>query len=260
MTGQAILQYARSVRITAALYDPLIRNWYCRVKEVPEGLLTESMQMLSEEEQHRYSMLRLEADRDAYLIAHILLRVALSECTGVAPASFVFRRNTFGRPELSSEDEELTGSGQLRFSLSHSRGTAFCAITPHGDIGVDVEEPQAIQDADSLIHSVLTRQERAEVFQLPQSAHASTLLAYWTLKEAYLKATGVGLSREASELSFSGLNADRIRLHLPHLPSVNTKSWRFDTFLLEGGSQAAMAFRPNAAIGDLLPRRKGTPE
>jgi len=152
------------------------------------------LSMLDSSEQARAPRYRLADDRDRFLLGAALLRTAAGHHLGVRPADVSVDRtcpwceNQHGRPVLA-------GTG-LHASVSHSGDVVAVAITVAGPVGVDVEAGRAI-DFGAVTDSVCTPAERACV------AGAGDFYAYWTRKEAVLKATGDGLRRTMTDLSIT---------------------------------------------------------
>ena len=81
----------------------------------------------------------------------------------------------------------------LETSVSHSGDVVLVAITAAGRVGVDVEFVETRSHAD-MLPSVCTKAEQAFV-KTPEDFYA-----YWTRKEAILKATGEGLHRDMTDV------------------------------------------------------------
>lgn len=156
--------------------------------------------LLSVDERRRMDLFHHAADRELYAAAHGLLRTALSWCVPeIAPGDWKFHADPQGRPELA---HEMRGTG-LRFNLSHTRGLAACVVTRGPDCGIDVE-PIDRRSADGrLERAVLAPSEMAALSKLPQPSRAAGFIRYWTLKEAYAKAIGLGLSVPFDQCGFS---------------------------------------------------------
>jgi 4'-phosphopantetheinyl transferase len=148
--------------------------------------------MLDSQERSRAQRYRLAADRDRFLLGAVLLRAAGSHHLGIRPADLSVDR-TCPRCESQHGRPVLAGSG-LHASVSHSGHVVAVAITGAGPVGVDVEAGRAI-DFSAVTDSVCTPAERACVTGL------GDFYAYWTRKEAVLKATGEGLRRPMTDLS-----------------------------------------------------------
>lgn len=155
----------------------------------------EAPAMLDAAERDRAEGLRREDARRRYLASHVGLRVLLGGYLGLAPAQVVTIREKclccggpHGRPAVS---------GGPYFSLSHSGDLAYLAFAGV-PVGVDVEAvPSAAAVADLL--TSLHPAETAELTARPEPERRSALGRVWTRKEAYLKATGMGLGLGTAE-------------------------------------------------------------
>ncbi|MET3377997.1 MULTISPECIES: 4'-phosphopantetheinyl transferase superfamily protein [Variovorax] len=143
-------------------------------------------QVLSEEERARAENLRSPIDRQRFVAAHIALRQALSEYTGLHNAALQLSTGSFGRPSLS-------GHTRTQFSLSHSQGLALIAIGGRGPLGADVELLRPVPDAAVLAAEYFTHREQEALAALPAHERDRAFLTCWSRKEACLKAIGVGL-------------------------------------------------------------------
>jgi 4'-phosphopantetheinyl transferase len=154
--------------------------------------------MLSADERARMQRFRFEHDRHMYLVAHALVRVALSRYAACAPAAWTFTAGVHGRPEIAPGTCELP----LRFNLSHTRGLVAVAIALERDVGVDVEHmyPRSF-DLDVAGH-FFAPAEVAALEVLPAAARRDRFFAYWTLKESYIKARGLGLAMPLDRFAF----------------------------------------------------------
>jgi 4'-phosphopantetheinyl transferase len=157
---------------------------------------------LDADERARASRLRRPADRDSFIAAHVLLRALLSTLPGMPPpGSLRFAAEPGGKPVLH-------GFG-LGFSLSHTPGMVACALGP-AETGVDLEALDRAVVPEQLAPACLTRAETAALLALSPAARPERFLRLWTLKEALVKATGEGLSRDLTGLGF-GLDPPHIQ-------------------------------------------------
>jgi 4'-phosphopantetheinyl transferase len=140
--------------------------------------------LLSAEERDRAARLRRAVDRERFVASHAALRLLLGRAVGADPAALRFCEGARGKPAL--ED------GSLEFSMSHSARIAVYAIARGRRVGVDVEEVR--EGFDDLAAAHFGPREAAEIAATPGPARAEAFFRTWTLKEAYLKATGDGLS------------------------------------------------------------------
>ncbi|MGO9428740.1 4'-phosphopantetheinyl transferase family protein [Rhodoblastus sp.] len=114
-----------------------------------------------------------------------------AEITGVALERLTLAHNFFSAPLLLLDGEE-TG---WRIS-SASRGDIALFGLAREKIGVDVELASSAEPAWNVLHE----QEKAALRALPEELRPEKFLRLWTAKEAYLKALGLGLRREPSEI------------------------------------------------------------
>jgi len=148
---------------------------------------------LSDEEAARAGRFRFAADRAAYVAAHALLR-ALLAAHGVGRPCF--RAGPWGKPEL------VDAPGGLRFSLSHTRGLVVAGVAAGDDLGVDAELADREVDAVGLAARFFAPAEAAAIAATPAAGRMEAFLRLWTLKEAFAKAVGQGLSLPLSSFAF----------------------------------------------------------
>ncbi|RQO39700.1 4-phosphopantetheinyl transferase [Variovorax sp. KBW07] len=164
-------------------------------------------QVLSKEECARAASFRFPADRQRFVAAHIALRQALCEHTGLNQAELNMATGSFGKPSLPA-------AARTQFSLSHSQGLALIAIGRRGPLGADVEMLRPVPDAAALAATHFTQREQDALAALPAREREHAFLTCWTRKEACLKAIGVGLL--VSPQSFEvGIAPDRRSVELP---------------------------------------------
>ncbi|MCP3804701.1 4'-phosphopantetheinyl transferase superfamily protein [Allokutzneria sp. A3M-2-11 16] len=93
-------------------------------------------------------------------------------------------REKSGRPRVE---------GGPDFNLSHSGDLAALAVSWDRRVGVDVEQHREL-DHLGMAARVLRPSEHAAIAALPADRQAEAFFRYWTVKEAYVKVTGQGLS------------------------------------------------------------------
>ena len=93
--------------------------------------------------------------------------------------------------------------GGLRFNLSHTDGLVVCLVAVEREIGVDVEHTaRAGSVGIEIAERFSSPSEVAELRSLPFADQRSRFFDYWTLKEAYIKARGLGLHLPLDQFSF----------------------------------------------------------
>jgi len=177
--------------------------------------------LLDDDERRRADAFRLDGDRWAFTIAHATLRRALARRFNRPARDWVFGREALGRPFVLNPP---TGRDP-RFSLSHTNGLIAVAVTEGAEVGVDVERTKAARaDMDNL-DGYLATEEAAAVRAASASERARLFFAFWTAREALLKARGVGLTLPMGCLALS-LSPDRVERLDPVLAPRG--SWRIE--------------------------------
>jgi 4'-phosphopantetheinyl transferase len=157
----------------------------------PDLCIRQLGQMLSEEECIRAKRFRFEDDGRHFVVSRGILRAILSLYLDIEPSRLQFCYARHGKPYLA---EEL-GRGALRFNLAHSHELALYAFTRGREIGVDVEYVRHMPDAEQISASFFSAQENAVLSALPADQKQEAFFSCWTRKEAYIKATGEGLTQ-----------------------------------------------------------------
>jgi phosphopantetheinyl transferase len=157
------------------------------VSEVGAGL-----DVLSEDERTYADRLRFEHDRRNYILAHVLLRRSLSEHADVAPAAWRFETEPNGKPRIANAH---LSTWRGAFNLAHTRGLVACAITPGAAVGIDVECFDRRVKQRDVARRWFSRDEGAQLDRLGPAEQSIRFYELWTLKEAFTKATGRGLSQ-----------------------------------------------------------------
>lgn len=153
--------------------------------------------LLSSDEQARALRFRRVADRVLFIQAHGLLRRVLSRHAAVAPSEWQFAAGPWGKPALCPQRHPTLQD--LRFNLSHCAGQVAVAVAWAREVGVDIERVDALRQPGELVPSVLGPLEQQGWQQVGPDLRAQQhfLMTRWTLKEAVLKALGIGLTQVA---------------------------------------------------------------
>lgn len=192
--------------------------------------------LLDPEEAARAARFHHEPDRRAYVAAHALKRAMLAEASGLSPSALRWTTGPHGRPELHPS----LGLPELRFSITHSRGLVACGITRAGDIGVDTEPASRKVDALGLARQVFAPEEAVALAALPESSREGAFIRLWTLKEAFVKASGEGLSFGLDRFA---LQIDPVALAYAPAVAGPASTWRFMQFEPVPGHVLSIAFR-----------------
>jgi 4'-phosphopantetheinyl transferase len=144
---------------------------------------------LSQEEIARADRFHFANDRKRFVAARGLLRELLGKYLQQTPASLEFSYGKHGKPSLTG----VNLSSGLCFNLSHSAGMAVYAIARERNLGVDIERVRPEFGGEDIARRYFSAREVSDLLTLPAEARADSFFRCWTRKEAYLKATGMGL-------------------------------------------------------------------
>lgn len=185
---------------------------------VERQVLARQFGVLSEQERQRYRRFVYPRHRHQYLVSHALVRDVLSRYAPVSPEAWRFGTSPHGRPTILEPMEWRA----LKFNLSHTDGLSAVAVAWELAVGVDVEAVRMRADLRTLAERIFSA---PEVEQL--KVYPDRFFDLWTLKEAYVKATGFGLAIPLNRFSIvlSELERPRILFHAscPGRP----EAWQF---------------------------------
>ncbi len=193
---------------------------------VDDPRVAHAVAALPADEQARYARFRFARHRHRFALTRWLVRTVLAESVGCAPDALRFESNRWGRPELTAPAH---GAGR-RFNLSHTDEHIVLALLPAGAdllLGVDVEATDAIDDPVRLCDRYFAPAEIQALHTLPASEQVERFFALWTLKEAYIKARGMGLSLALDGFAFDLASSEAPRISFADGFDDETQRWTF---------------------------------
>ena len=186
-------------------------------------LLTAYEALLTPEERARKQRYYFEKNRHEYLITRALVRSVLSRYAQVRPAAWAFSANQWGCPAIASPE----GTG-LRFNLSNTRGLVCCLVARDRDVGVDVEDVERDGETVAIADRFFSPSEVEELRAQPEPRRRPRFFDYWTLKEAYIKARGMGLAIPLDHFSFELSPGRPIGIAFDPALEDDPASWQFE--------------------------------
>lgn len=206
---------------------------------------------LDRHEQDRAERFIFETDRAVFVAAHALLRHALGMI--FEEDAIHFRTEAYGKPELDLDFEH-----GVHFSLSHTRGMVVCAICRGHPIGVDVEAMDRSVDFEMLAEQYFAAWEHKLIVDAPPQTRAAIFFRLWTLKEAMLKAVGIGLAAPLREFAFT-LEPVTSKMQLARMEAAS--EWQVYEYAPTAVHRLALAVRrspaqPVKVISQFIPLEK----
>ena len=154
----------------------------------PEGVPPQES-ALTGEELERASDYPAGAPRRRFLTSRARLRMLLSAYLGAAPRELRLAYGEQGKPSLREPAADLT------FNLSHSGDLLLLAFGRGRELGIDVERTGRDVSWERVARRFFERRELAALQALPAAGRRAAFFRCWTRKEAFVKATGRGVTQ-----------------------------------------------------------------
>lgn len=210
--------------ITTDLPEATVDVWYARVEpELSADRVAALRPLLDAAELARADRFIFDRHRQLYTVAHALVRTTLSRYLAGEPTAWEFSHNNYGRPELVESQNPL----RLRFNLSHTTGMAVCAVTRDLDLGVDVENGRRRDVSENVARRFFAEPEVAALERVPPGERLQAFLNFWTLKESYIKARGMGLAIPLAHFWFTPPDEPVARIAFSSAIDDRAEAWQF---------------------------------
>jgi 4'-phosphopantetheinyl transferase len=192
--------------------------------------------VLIPEERNRAFRFRFHHLFASFVIARGALRYLLGHYLNCDPARVSLVYGLKGKPAVESPSS-------LQFNMTHSGDLAVIALTLRRELGVDIEQIGPLADMQQIANHFFCPEEAAEVMCAPQGERERAFFLCWTRKEAYIKATGDGLSAPLGSFRVT-VHPDKPArfVHIQH-NEIEAKSWTLHDFQVAAGYAAALAYR-----------------
>ena len=146
--------------------------------------------ILSADELARASRFRFAIDRQRFVVSRGILRTILASYLAIDPKGLSFSYSSREKPSLAPS---YFDSG-VTFNISHSGGVVLLAFTRGREIGIDVEQVRSGFEVEAIARRFFSAHEQQQLAELAEEKRFDAFFRCWTRKEAYIKATGDGLS------------------------------------------------------------------
>lgn len=212
-----------------------------------QKLLSRYQSLLNENERSQHKRFYFEKHRHQYLVTRALVRSVLSLYEeSIAPEQWQFRKNKYGKPYIGNIDLVTP----LRYNLSHTDKLIVMAVTLNQEIGVDVEYLSRLGMTVDIANEFFSPLEAKQLQSLPEDQKINRFFDLWTLKEAYIKACGMGLSIPLDHFRYSFSPEGKISIDF--IPERNDlpELWQFWQICPSDSHKISMAMRNNEIIKD----------
>lgn len=192
---------------------------------------------LDDSERARAGRYHFERDRRRFVAARGMLRRLLSAYTNRPASALRFTYGSAGKPEL---EQPGVGAPRVTFNLAHSGDWALVGVTAGAPIGVDIEVVRKVPEHEDILRRHFGAAEVQSLLRLHSASQAERFLVGWTLKEAYVKAVGDGLS---SQLPRFDVLTDPGFVRIERQPAAweRAPGWQLLRLSPQAGTVAALA-------------------
>lgn len=152
------------------------------IRQLSEGEYEKYYGFMSQAKQERIERYRQADDKKRSVVGEMLARQLIAGWCQVEQSSITFLTKQYGKPYV----QDLP----VHFNISHSGDMVVCVIDDN-PVGIDVEKVRHINL--SVVKRVCTEMELEYVFCSKQDIY-KRFFEIWTLKEAYFKCIGTGIT------------------------------------------------------------------
>jgi 4'-phosphopantetheinyl transferase len=205
-----------------ALSPPEVHLWLAFHEEAGEALHEAYREILEPAEREREPRFHFAADRRRYLVTRALVRTVLARYVAVDPQDWRFADNAYGRPEIANPEGKRA---RLSFNISHTHDLIVLGVTRGRALGVDVENVGRRGAMTDVADHYFAPAEAAALARVPVAQQQHRFFEYWTFKESYIKARGMGLSLPLDGFSFQFPDDRSVELRIDRALGDDPRRW-----------------------------------
>ena len=213
-----------------------VHVWYVSLDQ-SESVLQRLAQTLSDEEHERAERFHFRKDKDHFKVARGVLRDILCHYLQREPGDIFFHYNDYGKPALG---KNFSG---LNFNVSHSGDVALYAVTCGREVGIDVEQIRPDFAGESIAKRFFSPAETAVFCDLDAHEKKEAFFSCWTRKEAFIKATGKGVSFGLDNFDVSLVNDKPTALLSVKGDKEEASRWSLKNLDIQPDYKAALAVK-----------------
>lgn len=194
--------------------------------------LPNTLQLLSAEEQARTARFYFSRHQRRFSTARAVLRIILARYLNTKPEHLNFSYNAHGKPEVIN-------TLKLQFNLSHSGDLALLAVGKGFPMGIDIEQYSA-RPYDGIAKNLFSKQEIDEFITIPNALKPAVFFHIWAQKEAFIKASGLGLAYPTKEFSVPTTMPTKQLVD----DALHNMTWQLQSFMPEAACSGALCHHP----------------
>jgi 4'-phosphopantetheinyl transferase len=220
------------------LADEEVHVW-CSSLEPSPACLQQLTHSLSEDERERAARFYFPKDKDRFIVGRGVLRSILGAYLNLKPSELTFQYSARGKPSLASS--------AIQFNLAHSGDLVLCAVCRHRELGVDLEKMRPIPELEAIARRFFSPPEANCLLSLPEEQRQEGFFNCWTRKEAYLKATGDGITVALDKFEVSLVPGEPAALLRDKLNPHEVSRWTLGDLKPAAGYAGALAVKGQGA-------------
>lgn len=204
------------------------------------SFLSESMEVLSAQEQKKAASFRQEQGRMHFIASRILLRRILNLYLCCPAKELSFQTGPHGKPYLCPQKNNFP---KIHFNLSHSGEFVVLAFSPASPVGIDIETVRMKLRLETLVRRFFHPDEYSEFLRLDETSQKDFVFRRWTVREAFLKGIGSGLTISPDSFYVQELPA----MFCIKKSQKDYSSWRIEPIPVPDGYYCSIAYQiPNS--------------
>lgn len=200
------------------------------------SLLEDYKNVLSEYEHKRKDSFRFEPDRKRFIASRMILRKILGLYLDYPARNLIFKTGSHGKPYLAPAGNDFP---DIHFNLSHSGNLIAFAFSSSSPVGIDIEATRTGIRTETLVRRFFHPAEYSEFLKLSETAQRDFLFRRWTVREAFLKGLGTGLSTPPESFY---IEESREAFYIKK-SQKDYSSWHIKPFPVPDGYYCSVAYR-----------------
>lgn len=166
-----------------------------------ENSVNQLLDMLPSHSQERFFAYTNLRSKLQSVLGEVLARYAIGNFGGIPYTTAKMLTGKNGKPYFSHPQN-------IHYNISHSGLYIVCAVS-NSEIGIDVERIRKVNLR--IAERYFSPTELSDLLAMSESSRMEYFITLWTIKEAYLKSTGTGLTQKLNSFTINKLN-DRFQL------------------------------------------------
>ncbi len=184
---------------------------------------------LSNDEKERADKLSVELKKIQFIISRSILRKIISNSTDKHHDEIKFFYSEHGKPFIKDKHNDKA----IEFNVSHSEECILIAVTLDNRVGVDVEKINEKIDYKSLSTRFFSKKENEYLRSLKENKKLNAFYSIWARKEAFIKATGIGIGFGLDKFSVCSNNKFTPKIDIQHKEALEENWFSFELMNIE---------------------------